>query len=106
MAQLVSPLTIQMAIAFHVSDHPEQFFNSVTWGSNPAKEARGWLLANGLLTRDPHNSLVCLPTPKLAAWVDFICATPLPVQEWRLPPVEETYPLHLLRDLPRVGIPR
>jgi len=85
----VSPLTIQMALAFNASQAPEQFFSHMTWSSAPAKEARAWLLANDMLERDPDNSLVCLSTPKLAAWVGFICATPLPVQEWRLPERED-----------------
>lgn len=80
----VSPLTIQIAIAIHVShEWPEQFFPGQSWWSEPAKAAREWLRDNGMVSAEGA------PTDKLAAWVSFICATPLPVQEWRLPEREE-----------------
>ncbi|PJN96671.1 hypothetical protein CNY89_01180 [Amaricoccus sp. HAR-UPW-R2A-40] len=88
----VSPLTIKMAIAYYVSPtSPEQFFTPETWACAPAREARDWLFENDLLYRDETADITHL-APKLAAWVDFICATPLPVQEWRLPEREGARP--------------
>ena len=83
----VSPLTIKMALAYHSSAEPEQFFPPQTWSSDPAKDARSWLCGNGLLTLSDGGNYV--PTQRLTAWVGFICSTPLPVQEWVQPERED-----------------
>lgn len=77
----VSPLTIQIAFACSYSEDPAVNLMPGTLECEPGRQAVAWMVENGLLT----DSYAKKPTTKLRAWVAFICATPLPVQEWRLP---------------------
>lgn len=72
----VSPLTIQIAIACHVSADPEEAVGVVTWESPAGREVRAWLTANEFVN-GAHKG-----NEKLEAWVRKICETPLPVQAW------------------------
>lgn len=69
---MVTPLMIRFALAYHCSGEPQQFFHAQTWESGPAEDAREWLRGTGLL--DANDK----PTPKLAAYVNHLCAQPLP----------------------------
>lgn len=80
----VSPLTIQTAIAFYALADPLSSFTEAERNSPAMAEVIRWLDANGLIhLPDPEG---CYQrTDRLDAWIRFICATPLPVQQWTLP---------------------
>ncbi len=69
-----SPLKIQIMLACYVSPNPQSIVVWSTWGSPAAKDIRNQLFDDGLI--DEHER----PTPRGNAWVEFLCATPLPVQ--------------------------
>ncbi len=75
-ADMVSPLTIQIAIACHVSTLAEEHVGEVTWESPAGREVRAWLKANDLVNPNHEGN------DKLAAWVQKICETPLPFLAW------------------------
>ncbi len=75
-ADMVSPLTIQIAIACHVSADPEDAVGPDTWESSAGREVRAWLKANELVDVNYRGN------DKLGAWVQKICETPLPFQAW------------------------
>lgn len=76
----VSPLVMQMAIAFHATGEPEQFFTPLSWGSPASEAAREWLLLEGLIVDGESGDI--RGTEKLAAWLEAALSTPLPVQKW------------------------
>lgn len=84
----VSPLTIQIMLACFCTPEPSAWFEAEQWTSRAAIDARAWLCTNGLITQAEEPRA----TDKGKAWVGFICATPLPVPQWVLPPREETKP--------------
>lgn len=74
----VSPLCIKLMFACYVTPEPAIYFGA-DWNSPAASECRRWLQENGLIT-DKYEA-----TERGKAWVEFICATPLPQQSWILP---------------------
>lgn len=79
----VSPLTIKLMFACYCSPDPATWFGDA-WGSPAAITARNWLVLEGLVAEN-H-----VATDRGTAWVEFICATPIPIQRWVLPERENT----------------
>lgn len=71
-----SPLAIQIMIVCDVSLDPSSLIPEKVWRSQAAVDIRSALMAGGLITNVNQS------TPRDAAWVKMICATPLPVQRW------------------------
>jgi hypothetical protein len=81
----VSPLTIRIMFAIHcVPDGTEQFVPSSEWNSPAGRGARQWLLENNLIILNDGES-VFRATERGAAWIKYICDTPLPISQWVLP---------------------
>lgn len=74
----VSPLCIKIMLACYVTPEPAGYFGE-GWHSAAGTECREWLKENDLITEDLQA------TERGKAWVEFICATPLPQQSWILP---------------------
>lgn len=83
----MSPLTINIMLACYCSNSPEKHFPPIVWESDAARDSRVMLIENGLLF---GNNQV---TAKGTAWAKFICATPLPEQNWALPERETGEPV-------------
>lgn len=78
MTDRVSPLTLQMALAYACAPDPQEFFSVDIWLGEAAQSSRLWMAENGLLdTKASYR-----PTPKLHAWVRGLCSVPLPREEW------------------------
>jgi hypothetical protein len=75
-----SPLKIQIMLACHLSSALEQWLPSQILSSPAGLAATHELFDEGLI--DEFQ----MPTDKGRAWVEFICATPLPVRgKWVRP---------------------
>jgi len=92
----VPPMTIRFMLACFISPNPTVVLRDATWSCEAGQETRRWLRDNDLIDAD-HRA-----TERGKAWVKFICATPLPIQSWSLPPrqstVEEGWPLGVDRE--------
>lgn len=73
-----SPLLIETMLVCHCMADPADHYGS-RWNSVPAQQARVWLIANELIDAETLRS-----TEKGAAWVKFICDTPLPKLKWEM----------------------
>lgn len=78
MTRRVSPLYIQIAIAYRCCVEPHKLFETRTWSSPAATEVRERLVLEGMVVGDNEGRLV--GSAKLDAWVDELCATPLPTE--------------------------
>lgn len=76
---MLTPLQVRMALAYAVSQVPAAMFPEDQWRSRAADEARTWLRASGLVDHDGYA------TDKLHAYVEALCALPLPVCKWVIP---------------------
>lgn len=85
---MVSPLTIELMLQCYCSNNPAANIGERRWNSEAAREARAWLLAEGLVNADER------PTDRGKAWVHFICATPLPRMKWTMPDRDEVNDLN------------
>lgn len=70
---------ILMHYATTLGDHPVVFDNPPIWDST-----RKWFLENDLLV-DGRPQTAWKATERCKAYVDFLCAVPLPVAQWVLP---------------------
>lgn len=70
-----SPLTVRIMLACYYSTKPQEEVGLVVWSSDAGQRALGWLEGEGLI-EDGRS------TSRGDAWVDLICATPLPEQAW------------------------
>lgn len=87
----VSPLTIQIMLACFCTPEPSSWFEPDQWCSTASIDVRHWLLEAGLITGiDGIPDTEPRATERGKAWIGFICATPLPVAQWILPPREAT----------------
>ena len=84
----MTPLQIQLAIAVGVSGAPEQYFTSSTWRSEAMRDAKEWLVSEGLAIKTEAKSFQS--TEKLNAYIDYLCAMPLPVAKWVIDPNDIT----------------
>jgi hypothetical protein len=76
----VSPLAINIMLACYVYPDPAKEVGQ-TWFSHAGSEIRAWLIENDLI----QDGDMFRATERGKAWVEFICATPVPVAQWRLP---------------------
>lgn len=79
---MITPLTMQIALACYTSPDPAHRFSPSTWGSAPAIEARRWLFGQGLIDALEGSPAI---TKKGKAWVERALSTPLPIQTWVFP---------------------
>lgn len=85
----MAPIHITFMLACHCSPDPEENLGHAHWNSPAGYSTREWLVNNELLEpiytdpTAPGNKYTV--TDRGRAWVEFICSTPLPVIEWRLP---------------------
>jgi hypothetical protein len=75
----IPPLAIIFMLVCHAYADPGYQLGQAHWNSPSGQKWRTWLMAHDLIDMD-HKS-----TERGKAWVDFICATPLPEQCWKLP---------------------
>lgn len=83
----VYPFTVSFMLACQLSPgNPEARLGAARWNCEAGRQARQWLLDNGLID---HNSKA---TERGEWWVKDICATPLriPTTTWTLPPRQPT----------------
>jgi hypothetical protein len=73
-----SPLLIEIMLACHCRPNPAEALGP-TWETETAAEIRSWLIDNDLIDPGTFRS-----TEKGAAWVKFICETPLPTLKWEM----------------------
>jgi hypothetical protein len=76
----VPPIYVEFMLACYTSPNPAADVGETTWNSEAGREVRSWLLENELVDGNFKS------TSKGAAWVGYICRTPLPVESWVLPP--------------------
>lgn len=76
---MLRPIHISFMLACHTTSDPSAVLSSAHWNSDVGLKVRDWLIAEGLVDGFYKS------TDRGKAWVDFICQTPLPEQEWRLP---------------------
>lgn len=88
------PITISFMLTHYFSPCPEEHLGHDHYNSMAGQETVKWLKNNGLL--DEHGNA----TDRGRAWVKFICSTPLPEQNWVLPPRSMSKP-----DSGRASIP-
>jgi len=75
-----SPLKIEIMFeCYCASAEPGRNMLPNIWASEAATRVRNELKAEGLIDEDMQA------TERGKAWVDFICATPLPEMVWVLP---------------------
>jgi hypothetical protein len=74
----MSPIYIEWALICHCSGDPASEIARRYPDCPMYSEVMEWLFDNGLIESRVHPR----GTDKLAAWVDMICATPLPVAKW------------------------
>lgn len=81
----VPPIVIQFMLACYYSPKPAEQIGEL-WRKPIGDEVRGWLLAQKLITPPPEPPWATYEvTEKGKAWVDMLCATPLPVAVWGPP---------------------
>jgi len=78
------PITISIMLACYVSPLNIGHHALGEWNSPAGIKSRRWLQDNGLIDED-HRA-----TEKGKAWVNHICATPLPVSAWVFPGRDES----------------
>lgn len=74
----VAPSTINLMLACYYSPDPKEEIGP-SWSSESGKISRAWLQNEGLI--DGNNEA----TERGKAWVEYICHTPVPIQQWVLP---------------------
>lgn len=79
MTEAPHPIHINFMMACYTSPNPEEELGEAHWGSEGGQSARAWLKKEGLIGDDNRA------TARGAAWIGFICATPLPEMKWILP---------------------
>lgn len=77
------PITISIMLACYALVQPQDGMLG-EWNSPAGIASRRWLQENGLIDED-HRV-----TEKGKAWVNHICATPLPVSAWVFPGRDES----------------
>jgi hypothetical protein len=77
-----SPLTLVIAIEYAVSGEPGANIPSNIWNSPATKSVKEWLFDNYLIDSDTADAK---PTQKLHAWLEALCAVPLPIKRWVSP---------------------
>lgn len=80
----LAPIHITFMMACHCSPQPEQELGSDHWNSTAGRETRQWLLDEALIDSDNRS------TSRGVAWIEVICQTPLPVQQWVKPEAAHT----------------
>jgi len=89
----MTPYEINVALHYH--SHVDDFSHQ---GAPIWDETAKWFLDNGLLVmrfhEDPAYPRIYDPTPKLHAYVEMLCETPLPVQKWIRPNEPTRLPAH------------
>jgi hypothetical protein len=75
----VAPIAVNFMLACYVTPIPAEHLGHAVWNSGAGLETRKWLQDNGLINEDNRA------TKRGEAWVEYICATPLPVARWGLP---------------------
>ena len=73
-----APLTIHFMLHCYFSADPIKALGEEQWYSSMGLSTQAFLHKNGLITDDPHPKA----TERGKAWVEHICDTPLPTQEW------------------------
>jgi hypothetical protein len=73
-----TPLVIRMMLACYYSADPASECGA-TWDSTEGQSARGYLFNNRLIDETSKA------TERGEAWVNMVCATPLPKQVWADP---------------------
>ena len=73
------PIAIRLMLACHIGTDPASLFGKDEWNSSAMLVWRKKLYEDGLVTENLST------TPRGEAWVNFICSTPLPVQQWVRP---------------------
>lgn len=82
----VPPIVIEYMLACYYSPTPGEEVG-YSWSRPIGAEVRAWLLSNKLITAPPGPPWETYEvTDKGKAWVDMLCATPLPVALWGPPP--------------------
>jgi hypothetical protein len=79
MTDRVSPLTIRLMLSCYYSPNPEIEIGNSIWNSQSGEGSREWLMKEGLINEQSKA------TERGKAWVEYICHTPLPIQQWILP---------------------
>lgn len=74
-----APILIDFMLACYTRPEPCEALGEAHWDSPAGRQTRLWLRENDLID-DNYR-----PTERGAAWVRFICDTPLPVAVWTLP---------------------
>jgi hypothetical protein len=62
------------------SAKPSLHYDDVRWNSKPMRDALAWLIAHECIEPETYKA-----TDRGKAWVEHICATPLPVKQWMRP---------------------
>ncbi len=79
----VSPLAIRIMLACYYAANPVDDVTHRTWNSEAGTKIRDWLRENELVDED------YTVTERGKAWVNYICATPLPRKRWVMPERED-----------------
>ena len=77
---LFPPGLIAFAIAHYVSPDPASYIGEEHFNSTTGTEWRHWLLSEGLI--DDCGT----PTARMKAWIEHLCAQPLPEMTWQVIP--------------------
>lgn len=72
----VSPITIEIMIACHVSTDPRTHVGPQRWDAPAEVNAQNFLIEKGLID-DKLES-----TKRGKAWLEMLCGTPFPVEMW------------------------
>jgi hypothetical protein len=80
----VSPFAVSLMLTCYWSPEPVTE-RAQEWSTEAGVEITAWLAAQGLIDPKTYRA-----TERGKAWVEFICATPLPVAKWTLPEREPT----------------
>jgi len=86
---MLTPDHLRYALAF-ATGGLEAALNLEGYDSNHGKKVREWMVDNGLLDWDASRNRGTPATDKLLAWVEHLCAQPLPEAKWVVPPDRET----------------
>ena len=81
-----APCNITWAIAHYVSPDPAEMLGQDHYNSGTGNEMLKWLLSEGLIDANGKSNA------RLEAWIDHLCAQPLPEMVWIVPtkpPTEE-----------------
>lgn len=77
---MLAPIDISFMLVCYVSGDPKQELGSKQWNSPAGQKTRDWLVGNDLVEAETYRA-----TERGRAWVEFICQTPLPESDWRMP---------------------